>query len=101
MMTQEKPEQHPLPNITELLLKPALTFYPNPNDGKFTMEVMLDKKEKAKIEIIDTNGKKVFEDTFKGSGLHKKQIDLQSNGTGVYIVTLTQNGTTLSREDSS
>ena len=75
-----------------------LKFYPNPNNGNFTLEAELKNKGKAQLRVVDVNGKVVYEETFKGPGVIKKQIDLPDTGKGVYFVHLNQNGEALTQK---
>ena len=73
-------------------------FYPNPSDGKFTIEYELKSKEPAVITITDVNGKQLFKDMIKGGGKYSKQVDLGNNGKGIFILNLQQGKKSISKK---
>jgi hypothetical protein len=71
----------------------ALSVYPNPSNGSFTLPVSVDDTRKVNIEIVDMIGRTVYSETSKiTTGLHLKNITL-TNASGVYIVKTTIDGT--------
>jgi hypothetical protein len=75
-----------------------LKFFPNPSDGRFTVEYDLKSKETAVLTITDANGKQLFRDEIRGGGKYSKQIDLGSSGKGVFILNLQQGKKSISRK---
>jgi hypothetical protein len=75
-----------------------LKFYPNPSDGKFTVEYDLKSKETAVLTITDASGKQLFKDEIRGGGKYVKQIDLGGKGKGVFILNLQQGRKSISRK---
>jgi hypothetical protein len=72
-------------------LKPDdLKFYPNPSDGKFSIEFESDGKQPVSIVITDMNGKQVQKQEVSGEGKHSLSFDLRSEGKGTYILNLQQ-----------
>lgn len=64
---------------------------PNPNNGKFSVTVQGDEKEKTTISITDASGKQLLNKTVKGEkGKLDTAIDLTNEKAGVYIITITQ-----------
>ena len=78
--------------------KDDLKFYPNPSDGKFTIEYDLKDKETALITVLDANGKQLFKDEIKGGGKYSKTVDLGGKGKGVFILNLTQGKKSISKK---
>jgi len=78
--------------------KDDLKFYPNPSDGKFTIEYDVKDKEVAVITVLDGNGKQVFKDEVKGGVKYSKQVDLGGSGKGVFILNLTQGKKSISKK---
>ena len=78
----------------------ALSLYPNPNNGSFTLPISLDSQKNISIEIFDTLGRTIFSKKMElNSGLTLNEIDLQSIGNaGVYIVKTTANGVLLKNQ---
>jgi hypothetical protein len=68
----------------ETTLKPGdLTFYPNPNDGKFELSFDVPEKNDLVIKIYDMNGKEIYSDKRKNfEGSFSDQIDISKNGKG-------------------
>lgn len=63
----------------------SLYIYPNPTNGKFTIETTT--KEKEIIEIFDLNGKLVFSQTLT----EKTNIDATGLNEGIYNLTIKSN----------
>ena len=78
--------------------KDDLKFYPNPSDGKFTIEYDVKDKEPAVITVLDENSKQLFKDEIKGGGKYSKQVDLGGKGKGVFILNLTQGKKSISKK---
>jgi hypothetical protein len=69
-----------------------LGFYPNPNDGHFTVDFRTrNKKEPVDIRIFDLNGREVYTERFVGE-TYKKEMDLSNEPAGVYFLELSQAG---------
>lgn len=74
------------------------SFYPNPSDGNFILELNLDGKEEAKVLISDINGKEVYNERINASGKISKAINLGTNKNGTFIVTIKQGKRTISKK---
>ena len=68
----------------------TLKFFPNPNDGKFTLEFETEKKGEVELSIHDINGRVVYQKNFSPEGLMTQQVDISKQGAGVYILNLIQ-----------
>ena len=75
-----------------------LKFYPNPSDGKFTIEYDIKDKAPALISVTDMNGKILFKDEVKGGGRYTKQLDLGNSGKGTFILNLQQGKRSISKK---
>jgi len=76
-----------------------LQFYPNPNDGHFTLSFNLPETDKTIIRIFDTNGREIYKDTVrKFSGIYKNDIDISGNNAGVYFMQIVQNGKAITKK---
>ena len=73
------------------------SFYPNPSDGNFVLELNLDEKESVQAKITDMNGKEVYNDKISGNGKISKTINL-SGKKGTFIVTIKQGKKTISKK---
>lgn len=73
-------------------------FYPNPNNGTFTLEYENSTKEKAVINITDINGKILFNEEVKGDKKINKRINLGDQAQGTYIVTVKEGKNTITKK---
>lgn len=71
-------------------LEGNVEFYPNPNNGKFTMDFDSDSKQPVTIVITDMNGREVFKEVVKGEGRISRTIDISKQSKGTYIMTMQQ-----------
>jgi len=71
--------------IEENLKIDSLQFYPNPNDGKFTISLKNSAKEQVEINVFNLSGLQVFS---KKSNLEeiKEAIDISNYGNGTYFL---------------
>lgn len=68
-----------------------ISVYPNPNNGTFTIAFQQTEKMKTSVEVIDAQGKIVFKEKLGNfSGDYRKELDLKSHGSGLYIVNVQQ-----------
>ncbi|HIO73354.1 MAG TPA: T9SS type A sorting domain-containing protein [Flavobacteriales bacterium] len=66
-----------------------LIVYPNPNNGKFSVSIMMDLRDKdASLRVFDIKGVVVYSDTDLGTGNVAKQIELDNIDNGMYFVQL-------------
>ena len=64
----------------------TVLLYPNPNRGLFNLVVDIPGAENAQIEIINTQGRTVYNATIKNAIAYKEVIDLSGNASGIYYV---------------
>lgn len=75
---------------SRLLQLDDVSYYPNPNNGSFTLRFAADDKP-TQVRVIDMMGKEVYaEDLQNFSGIYDKQIDLSDSEKGVYILQIIQ-----------
>jgi len=68
--------------------------YPNPNTGKFTLEIENITSEDFTLEIVNFLGQKVFEKTLNPlSSEYSVQFDLSGYSKGLYFVKLQDTNT--------
>lgn len=65
------------------------SFYPNPSDGNFILDLEMNGKDDAQVKITDMNGKVVYSEKISGNSKVSKSIDL-SGKKGTFIVTIKQ-----------
>lgn len=76
-----------------------LSFFPNPNNGKFMVKFQLPQKEKVTVTISDLYGREVFKDEVDNfGGLYERQIDLSQNAKGTYFLQIMQDGKQLGKK---
>lgn len=70
-----------------------INVFPNPNPGKFTLEVWLrDPGKTLTIQMYDLAGKIVFERKEKSEGKHfQKEVNVGDLQKGVYFIRITGN----------
>lgn len=74
------------------------SFYPNPSDGNFILDLDLNGKEDALIRITDMNGKEVYSEKIKGNGKTTKTVNVGNERKGTFIVTIKQGKRTSSKK---
>ncbi|GHA78846.1 T9SS type A sorting domain-containing protein [Pontibacter akesuensis] len=68
-----------------------ISFYPNPNNGRFNLSFKLDKRSTTRVSVMDSQGKEVFVDTVaEPAGEYNRQIDLTPFGPGLYYLQIAQ-----------
>jgi hypothetical protein len=87
---------------TEPSLEPTLTdltFYPNPNNGTFSLRFNLESEGTADINIYDLSGKTIYSESINSfSGLYEQKIDLGQQAKGVYILRVSQEGKSITKK---
>ena len=74
-------------NVESLILSENILLYPNPSDGKFTLELQNALGERYSIEIIDPTGKVVWDNQIENQGPRvKESIDLSTSPAGLYFI---------------
>ncbi|WP_299707689.1 T9SS type A sorting domain-containing protein [uncultured Pontibacter sp.] len=70
-----------------------ISYYPNPNNGRFNLKFTLKKKGTTVVRVLDEKGREVFVDTVeKLSGEYEREIDLTPFGRGMYFLQVAQGG---------
>ena len=64
---------------------------PNPNSGRFRLNIGRFNSNQATIHLFDPIGKLVYQQRFVGSEGFSQPIDLSSYASGTYIVRVTGN----------
>ncbi len=68
-----------------------ITFYPNPNNGRFTLCFSLNNKNAATVRVMDSTGKEIYKEHLKEkSGEYQHQVDISKYGRGVYSLQVAQ-----------
>jgi hypothetical protein len=64
----------------------TVLIYPNPNRGLFNLVVDIPGAENAQLEIINAQGRIIYNSTIKNTMAYKEVIDLSGNAAGIYYV---------------
>ncbi|MBT3963309.1 MAG: PDZ domain-containing protein [Flavobacteriales bacterium] len=71
----------------------GLIITPNPNDGQFRVKFELPEPGDMQLKVFDANGRKIVEENVEDfEGLFSNEYDIEDTDSGVYILTITQNG---------
>lgn len=72
---------------------------PNPNNGRFTLSFTNTEKGDVTVEVINSIGQSVYNETVRDlEGNYKREMDLSTMGAGAYYVKLKRNGNTTSHK---
>ena len=73
-------------------------YYPNPNEGEFTLRFK-GKSAPTQIRIIDMMGKEVYNENINDfGGIYDKKINLSGNDAGVYVLQVIQSDKSWSKK---
>jgi len=68
-----------------------MKFFPNPSNGKFTLNFNLAAKGNTEVSILNLEGKTVYSEELKDfTGNYNKEIDISANPKGVYFIKIKQ-----------
>lgn len=73
-------------------------IFPNPSNGILGITFNADEKSDYKLEVFNTLGQKIYAETLNGfSGAYSKQLDVQTYGKGLYLITISDNAVKLTK----
>lgn len=83
--------------MEELAIK-DVSFYPNPSDGRFQLEIETSNKGALQVKIVSPTGEVVYDKT-DASGLtnYNFNIDISDLDEGIYILKVVQNNKALTK----
>jgi hypothetical protein len=85
-------------NAAGVLELEEVDYYPNPNEGQFTLRFRANKIP-TEVKIIDLMGKEVYKENIpEFGGMYDKQIDLAGNEPGMYVLQVIQNNRSWSKK---
>jgi PKD repeat protein len=67
-------------------LQSSMNVFPNPNDGRFMLEITLSGHAGYTLRISDVMGRVVYSEQFASNGSQQKSFDLSTFGKGVYLL---------------
>ncbi len=68
----------------------ALTVFPNPNNGDFNVTFNSTSNNDVNIEVFDIRGRKVFENSYRNTGLFNQSIKLENVQSGMYLLNISE-----------
>ena len=72
---------------------PQIQLYPNPSEGKFTLDIQANTSAQIQVEALDIMGSKVFSQTLPATGNEiKSTLDLGEVPSGVYFIKVSGDG---------
>lgn len=85
-------------STSSLSLSESVNVFPNPTSGKVKVSYALVNNEVVNIAVTDMTGRVVTKASNLKGGLGFTEIDLGSFGSGIYNVTITNNGQTTTKK---
>ena len=75
-----------------------ISFYPNPSDGRFDLELQTKSNDPLQVIIVDEEGDEVYNKLATPEDLrYNFRIDLTNEGKGIYVLKLIQNNKALTK----
>ncbi|MEM6801504.1 MAG: PKD domain-containing protein [Bacteroidota bacterium] len=75
-------------SIQDDLLNSQVKVYPNPSSGSFLVDINMDKMEEVRIEVRNMIGQTVFEQNAGGMQSGELKMNLETQQSGIYLMTL-------------
>lgn len=75
--------------INDGMTSHAISVYPNPSSGIFTIDVPLEGNNESSLQVLNSLGQPVLVSAENSSGTIRKEIDLSGYASGIYYVILT------------
>jgi len=72
----------------EFSLEDSFTIFPNPNIGKFTVNLSKTQSSDVQLEVNDIRGRKIFNTSYEVNGTMNETVNLGSIQSGIYLVTV-------------
>jgi hypothetical protein len=84
--------------VAEMMLDAAISVYPNPNTGMFTIDMNDVTAKDMSIRVVNMQGQNIFTETLKNvNSSMKKNIDLTNAATGIYLINIQVDGTNVTK----
>ena len=75
-----------------------LNYFPNPNEGRFTLQFQAAKKPTS-VQVLSLDGRSVYEEELSDvSGTYNNQIDLSAQKRGIYLLKIQQGSKSMNRK---
>lgn len=74
-------------------------FYPNPNDGKFSVEFELENEADTKIRIFDLQGSEVYSEELPNfSGAYQREVNISNEAKGTYFIQISRDNKAVTKK---
>ncbi len=74
--------------IAEIDLSDQMVIYPNPNDGRFHIQLPADMRGNVDISIVSMTGKLIHKEFLNNVSYNVLPIDLSNEANGLYFIKL-------------
>jgi hypothetical protein len=64
-----------------------ISLYPNPNNGTFFVDVIT-QSSSVEFNLVDLTGKVIYSEIINSGNITRKQLDLQSQPAGIYLLVI-------------
>jgi hypothetical protein len=64
-----------------------ISLYPNPNNGTFFVDV-ISQSNSVELNLVDLTGKVIYSEIVNSGNITRKQLDLQSQPAGIYLLVI-------------
>lgn len=72
--------------IAELDLSDQMVIYPNPNNGRFTIQIPAEMKANVEISIVSMTGKLIHKELLNNVSYNVLPLDLSNEANGLYFI---------------
>lgn len=84
---------------SDVLLLQELSYYPNPNQGAFTLHFRSADKNAVRVRIMNMQGREIFIEHLEPfEGEYHRDIELNRVAAGVYLLQIEQGGSVFSKK---
>ncbi|OFX56711.1 MAG: hypothetical protein A2046_00230 [Bacteroidetes bacterium GWA2_30_7] len=73
-------------SINKTIINNSIAIYPNPNNGNFILDIENADNKAISLHIYDISGRNVFNENFENKAVFKKNINVSSLESGIYLV---------------
>ena len=74
------------------------SLYPNPNHGSFNIKFNSNTNNDLKVAVYDISGREIFNKSYLNSGVFDQNLQLDSVQSGVYLVTVKDGDTKITKK---
>ena len=75
-----------------------LVIYPNPNNGNFNIQFTPTSGNEIKVNVHDLRGREIFTKKYSNNGLFNENLQLSNVQSGIYLVTIQDGSSKISKK---